>query len=37
MTVKEMAEIIGELIKEYGIEKVEYTINSIFDAYKEKN
>ena len=35
MTVKEIAEMIGELIKEHGIEKVEYTIGSIFEAYKE--
>lgn len=36
MNVKAMAELIGELIKEHGIEKVEYTINSIFEAYKER-
>ena len=36
MNVKAMAELIGELIKEYGIDKVEYTINSIFEAYKER-
>ena len=35
MTVREMFELIENLVDEYGIEKVEYTINSIFDTLRE--
>ena len=34
MTVREMFELIENLVDEYGIEKVEYTIDSIFDTLR---
>ena len=35
MTPREVFDIIETLTKEYGIDKVETTINSMFDALRE--
>lgn len=34
MTVREMFELIEDLCKEYGIDKVEYTISCIFQSLR---
>ena len=34
MTIKELFELIANLVDEYGVVKVEYTLNFIFDAIR---
>ena len=34
MTAKELFELIANLVDEYGVDKVEYTLNFIFDVIR---